>query len=114
MAHSYHHSVSSSKRWGGVPADYIAIHSWFDESKEFSANAKHRILRHHTQGIFECERKFGITITNSDGKSVPVRLIGEQHMQEDFGRVPSVEDWLSELTLKGWMVSSKPLSKELK
>ena len=34
MAHSYHHAVSSARKWGGVPEDYLAIHTWFDKSKE--------------------------------------------------------------------------------
>ena len=40
----------------------------------------------HAEGIFECERIFGITIENSDGKQVPVRYIGEQHVMEDLWR----------------------------
>jgi hypothetical protein len=30
MPHPHHHSLSSVKRWGGVPDDYAAIHDWFD------------------------------------------------------------------------------------
>lgn len=30
---------------------------------------------------------FGTLITNSDGKKVPVRYIGEQHVKEDCGGV---------------------------
>lgn len=103
MAHSYHHAVSSARKFGGQPEDYTAIHSWFDESKQFRADPRHRALRHHTQGIFECERVFGITITNSAGKDIPVRLIGEQHMREDFGWIPSLNDWLDCMTVEPWM-----------
>jgi hypothetical protein len=34
---------------------------------------------------------------------VPVRFIGEQHVVEDLGRIPSVSDWLSEMPLRPWM-----------
>jgi hypothetical protein len=68
------------------------------------ADARHRALRHHSQGIFEAERVFGVMITNSDGRQVPVRYIGEQHVKEDCGgRIPTVADWLMEITMKPWM-----------
>jgi hypothetical protein len=112
MAHPYHHARSSVKKHGGVVEDYLAIHSWFDESKKYIADVRHRALRHHAEGIFQCEEKFGVYITNSDGRDVPVRIIGEQHVQEDLGRIPSLNDWLAELPLKSWMNRSRPLSKE--
>ena len=39
------------------------------------------------------ESVFGVTIRNADGKDGPVRLIGEQHVREDLGRIPSVAHW---------------------
>src|SRR5712672_2598413 len=30
MAHPYHHSLSSVKKWGGSVFDYLPLHSWFD------------------------------------------------------------------------------------
>jgi hypothetical protein len=92
MANSYHHACSSAKRWGGSPDDYQAIHNWFDASKEMMPDFRHRALRHHTQGIFECERVFGHAIRNSAGRMIPVRWIGEQHVMEDCGRIPTVQD----------------------
>lgn len=104
MGHPYHHAVSSVRKWGGVPEDYQPIHDWFDGSKAFLADFRHRALRHHAEGIFECERVFGTTITNSAGRAVPVRLIGEQHCQEDFkGRIPTLADWLTQIRPQPWM-----------
>ena len=60
-------------------------------------------LRHHSDGIFLCERIFGVAITNSEGKQVPVRYIGEQHVREDLGRIPTAQDWLSEIKPARWM-----------
>jgi hypothetical protein len=71
MAHSYHHAVSSARKWGGVPSDYQAIHDYFDGSKEIIADFRHRALRHHAEGIFMAQKLFGITVTNSDGRAVP-------------------------------------------
>ena len=45
MAHRYHHAVSSARKFGGKPNDYIAIHTWFDRSKEQIADFRHRVLR---------------------------------------------------------------------
>lgn len=109
MAHPYHHSVSSARKFGGKPEDYQAIHDWFDQSKEIVADFRHRALRHHAQGIFECERVFGTTLTNSDGKVVPVRLIGEQHVKEDFaGHIPSFADWARAIKPELWMGKVEP------
>ena len=100
----FYHAESSAKKFGGVPEDYQKLHDWFDATKELMADFRHRALRHHSQGIFEAERVFGNTITNSDGRRVPVRLIGEQHVKEDCGgRIPTVYDWLSQVVPKSWM-----------
>ena len=123
MANPYHHAVSSAKKWGGVPEDYQHIHDWFDASKECWADFRHRALRHHAQGIFECERVFGhaITITGSKslrwfekifeffgykiktGRKIPVRWIGEQHVKEDCGFIPSMQDWFQHIKPQKWM-----------
>jgi hypothetical protein len=113
MAHPYHHSLSSVKKWGGVVEDYLPIHSWFDASKEMMADFRHRALRHHAEGIFMCETIFGPTIKISTGREIPTRWIGEQHVLEDLNRIPSMQDWFSNITPKSWMGSAKKLSVEL-
>jgi hypothetical protein len=55
------------------------------ESKAFFPDFRHRALRHHTEGIFLCERILGLAISNSEGAAVPVGYIGEQHVREDLG-----------------------------
>lgn len=111
--HPYHHALSSVQRWGGKVEDYQPIHDWFDESKAFVADFRHRALRHHAEGIFLCERIFGATPTNADGKVVPVRWVGEQHVKEDLGRIPSVQDWLENLMPQPWMRRSGRLGAEV-
>ncbi len=71
MAHPYHHALSSKKKWGGAVEDYLAIHTWFDASKEIIADFRHRALRHHAEGIFMAETIFGVTITLSSGRIIP-------------------------------------------
>jgi len=107
MAHPLKHAQRSAKIFGGKPEDYLPIHNWFDESKAFLADIRHRALRHHAEGIFMSEKIFGVAITNSDGVVVPVRFIGEQHVKEDLGRIPSVQDWFSCIKPKAWMRGQK-------
>ena len=102
--HPHHHAMTTVKRWGGKPEDYAPIHDWFDATKAHFADARHRALRHHAQGIFEAEMLFGRVIVNSEGREVPVRYIGEQHVKEDCGgRIPTIADWLSEMRMQTWM-----------
>lgn len=158
MANPYHHAVSSSRKWGGTPEDYVAVHEWFDATKAWMPDFRHRSIRHHSEGIFECMSVFGTTITLStcakcartleehdefvclghepgpnepmgisvycDGscrhaghafkpKLIPVRWIGEQHVQEDLGQIPTAADWLRRLAAEPWMNRSRKLSREL-
>jgi len=104
---SWHHCKSSVRHFGGIEEDYIKIHQWFDRTKDHYADIRHRALRHHTLGIKQCEDKFGEVICNADNKWVPVRSIAEQHIREDIGFIPSVQDWLKEMKPAKWMVSTR-------
>ena len=88
MAHPYHHALSSVRKWGGTVDDFIAVHAWFDQSKEITADFRHRALRHHAEGIFMAETIFGSTLTLSTGRIIPTRWVGEQHVKEDLGFIP--------------------------
>lgn len=103
MAHSYIHAKSSAKKFGGKPEDYIAIHDFFDQTKSHIADARHRMILHNSLGIFICEQVFGHVIVNSDGKEVMTRIIAEQHVLEDFGAIPSVEQCFQNMPLEKWM-----------
>ena len=88
MAHPIKHAESSARKFGGKAEDYLRVHNWFDESKAYLPDFRHRALRHHAEGIFLCERIFGVAITNSEGKQVPVRYIGEQHVRRIWDAYP--------------------------
>jgi len=106
MSKPYIHALSSARRFGGKAKDYIAIHNLMDSSKAVICDNRHRALTHNSWFIGTIlEKIFGVTITNSDGKEVSVRDIGEQHVAEDFrGRfIPSAQDYLAEMEMKGWM-----------
>jgi len=54
----------------GKPEDYIHLHEWLDETKGWFGDSLHRMFRHHSEGIFEMEKRFGTEFLNSDGKIV--------------------------------------------
>jgi len=103
MADSWHHAQSSARKWGGTPDDYYEIHRWFDDSKTIICDFRHRALRHHAEGITLAIDVFGPAIINSAGREVPVRWIGEQHVREDFGHIPSFVDWVRAIKPEPWM-----------
>ena len=113
MAHPYHHALSSARLWGGIADDYLPLHAWFDESKMLTADFRHRALRHHAEGIFMLERVYGCTITISTGRVVPVRLIGEQHVREDLGFIPSFADWTRRIRPEPWMGRAQPIYRDV-
>lgn len=99
------HAKNSVKRYGGKIEDYIDIHNWFDSTKSATADFYHRAILHNSFGIFLAEQLFGVTITNSDGKIISVRDIGEDHVKEDCGgKIPTIDDWLKDLEPKPWML----------
>jgi hypothetical protein len=112
MAHPYHHALSSAAKWGGTSDEYLALHSWFDESKLIIADHRHRALRHHAEGIFMLEKLFGTTLTLSTGRIIPTRWIGEQHVREDLGRIPSFADWVRAIRPEAWMGRATTLGLE--
>ena|SRR5690348_11223467 len=115
MADPFHHAVSSARKFGGTPEDYLKVHQWFDATKAAWADPRHRAFRHSTFGIQTAIEVFGQTITReSDGRVIPTRWIGEQHVNEDCGFIPTLEDWLDDLPIKPWMVrGARKLSVEL-
>ncbi len=102
----YHHAQSSVARWGGRPADYIDIHNWLDETKQYTGDWTHRALRHHAAGVQWAVERFGHMLTNSDGHEVPIKLIAERHVVEDCGFIPTAAAWLRALASspEPWML----------
>jgi hypothetical protein len=83
---------------------------YFDSSKGVIADSRHRALTHTAWFLSVIlERVFGVTITNSEGRKISVREVGEQHILEDFRMrfIPSAQDYLQEIEFKEWMMSGK-------
>lgn len=106
MAKPYLHALSSARRFGGVPEDYMDIHNLMDSSKSAMPDNRHRALTHNSWFIGTIlERIFGATFVNSAGKTVSVRDVAEQHVLEDYGGrfIPTAQDFLQEIEYREWM-----------
>jgi hypothetical protein len=99
----YLHAKSSAKKYGGVPDDYLAIHQFMDSSKAAVADVRHRALFHSAFGCFVVEQLFGVTRTNSEGKSYSPRDVAEDHCIEDLGFIPTVDRWFRNMPIETWM-----------
>ncbi len=103
----YKHAKNSANKFGGVPEDYQRIHDFIDSSKSSVPDMRHRAQFHHAFGIYTVEAVFGTNMMNSDGKLVSVRDIAEDHVIEDLGYIPTLEDWIENMELKPWMSGEK-------
>ena len=104
MSDPYLHAVSSARKFGGVAEDYLHIHQWFDQTKAHCPDARHRLILHNSFGIQLCIDFHGQQFARkSDGKIVLTRLIAEQHVEEDYGVIPSLDFVLSHFQMEPWM-----------
>lgn len=95
MTHTYLHAQSSARLFGGDAEHYLAIHDWLDATKSTVCDYRHRYLRHHIEGIEE--------LTRNSSFGTMARQVAEQHLIEDCGgRIPTLADWLHELTVPAW------------
>ena len=101
------HARNSARRWGGTPEDYQAVHDFIDSSKAHVPDMRHRVLLHSSFGCYLTEQVFGTLLTNSVGKQVSIRDIVEQHILEDLGFIPTVQDYLQHMTIAPWMSGTK-------
>lgn len=97
------HAKSSAKKFGGIMEDYLDIHDFMDSSKAHIPDVRHRALFHSSFGCYIVEQMFGTTRINSAGKEYSTRDIAEQHIIEDLGFIPTVQDYFKNMTLETWM-----------
>lgn len=109
----YMHGKISVKKFGGTIEDYQKIHDFIDSSKAHFPDMRHRAMLHSSFGIYITEQVFGIFITNSDKKRVQVRDIAEQHIIDDLGRIPTVQDYLVGMPLYHWLGGPKKMVRHL-
>ena len=106
----YLHSRIHAKKYGGVPEDYQDIDDFIDSSKMSVPDVRHRAILHSSFGCFVVERVFGTTRTNPEGKTYSPRDVAEDHIQQDLGFIPTVENYLNNMQVQDWMSGSQKRS----
>jgi hypothetical protein len=101
------HAKVSVKKFGGKVDDYLAIHEFIDSSKIAVADIRHRAMLHSAWGIYMVEKVFGSYFKNSDGKDISTRDVAEEHIQEDLGFIPTMQDWIEKIPIEGWMSGTR-------
>ena len=101
------HAKVSVKTWGGAVDDYMPIHEFIDSSKIAVADIRHRAMLHSAWVIFLVEKMFGSHFKNSAGKDISTRDIAEEHIMQDLGFIPTMQDWLDKMPLEGWMSGTR-------
>lgn len=110
MSAPHIHAISSTKKYGGKMEDYIQIHVKMDCSKGYVPDNRHRVLTHTMFWVKEVMIPlFGEIIINSEGKTVSVKDICEQHILEDYRHkfIPTPQDFIENMEFKTWMQNGR-------
>jgi hypothetical protein len=97
------HSRIHVKKYGGTVADYADIDDFIDSSKSSVPDVRHRAILHSAFGCFLVEQAFGRTRINSEGKEYSPRDVAEDHILQDLGFIPTMEQYLNNMTIQPWM-----------
>ena len=97
------HAQLSVKRYGGCVDDYLPIHDFLDSSKAHVPDMRHRSMFHHSFGIYVAEMTVGTYFKNGEDKILSTRDIAEEHIIEDMGRIPTVQDYLQGMPIYDWL-----------
>jgi hypothetical protein len=108
MSKPVEHAKRDVHKFGGQIEDYLPIHNWFDQTKAFMPDMRHRAILHNAFGIYLCEQVFGPTIKNSDGNIIATRTIAERHVLQDLKHIPTFHDCFGDMQFKDWMMGYHP------
>jgi hypothetical protein len=97
------HAQKDVATFGGVVEDYLPVHDFFDQTKAFMPDMRHRAVLHNAWGIFLCERMLGPSITNRDGRVIATRTIAERHVMQDLKFIPTFEQCFGDLPFHDWL-----------
>lgn len=106
------HSKIHAKKYGGVPEDYADIDDFIDSSKQAVADVRHRAILHSAFGCFIVEKVFGRTRINSEGREYSPRDVAEDHLLQDLGFIPTVEQYLNNMAIQPWMSGTEKTARK--
>ena len=87
----------SVTKYGGEIDDYLPMHEWMDQTKAHVPDMRHRQFLHSSFGIYLLADRFGDYFVNSDERLISTRDIGEEHVIQDLGFIPTMQDYLDGL-----------------
>ena len=93
------HAQLSVHKYGGKIDDYLKIHEFIDISKAAMPDMRHRAVLHHAMGCYVVQETFGIYFENSEGRTIATRDIAEEHIVQDLGWIPTVQDYLQHMPM---------------
>jgi hypothetical protein len=99
-------SIASGRHFQARPETLRPLHSWFLETANWFGDARHFAMRHHSFGIFEAERLFGVVLGQEDPCPVPTRMLAEWHVRTVLGRIPATADFLRRIKGQPWMAAA--------
>jgi hypothetical protein len=83
----------------------LPLHSWFLETANWFGDPRHFAMRHHSFGIFQAERRFGVVLAQNH-HPIPTRLVAEWHVRTVLGRIPAAADFLRRIKGQPWMAAA--------
>jgi hypothetical protein len=98
-------SIASGRHFHARPETLLPLHSWFLETANWFGDARHFAMRHHSFGIFEAERRFGVVLGH-DPCPTPTRMLGEWHVRTLLGRILAAADFLRRIKGQPWMAAA--------
>ena len=101
------HGRAHARKYGGKPEDYADIDDFIDSSKISFPDIRHRAILHSCFGCYLVEQMFGRTRFNSDNREYSPRDIAEDHIQQDLGFIPTMGDYLRNMTVQDWMSGTR-------
>lgn len=101
MAKPIVHAESSAKKFGGDSFQYLHVHQFLDGTKSAHATVKHRAVLHSVEGCALTSIVLGDRC--GPDNQISTLDVALRHVEEDLGRVPTLLDYLNELTLEPWM-----------
>jgi hypothetical protein len=106
MAHPLKHAESRARKFCGKAENYLAIHSWLDESKSFFTDFRYRALRHRAEGILLYERIF-VSRPSTTKATGAITLHRRTARAGGSGRIPTGQDRPSQVKAARWMYGQR-------
>jgi hypothetical protein len=97
-------AAASARHFGTTPDILLPLHAWFLETAGWFPDARHFAMRHHSFGIFQAERRFGVVLAQAS--PVPTRVAAEWHVRTVLGRIPAAADHLRRIKGQPWMAAA--------